>query len=307
MKRTAQETTNLELNAQELTVQEQANQEKATRRKPRAGKASTEPSAPEKPETEPTTQEMPATESTDLFASLTAQSSVAESSGRRLDHTAELNRIAAERATVVIKKASENPELRELANRMLQGNPADLMELFEKTGALETVSADAQTALTGASEDELKRLLESRRSDRSKCKKKGIGSSMLVCRNYVACMYAELMVRNGMGKPYTGTRGVAGGSTLDESDLDAVKRRVKSLQSKKCRIKKLADAGVAGAQAELDEVEAEIERLNALRPTAKVSTKVAVKSIKVDELRAALEKIEGDVPEEILALMAKLG
>lgn len=243
---------------------------------------------------------------TNLFESLTAQAIGTESTGRRLDHTVELNRLATERATEVIKQASAQDELHELANKMLAGDPADLMELFERTGMMERVGADAQEALDGASEDELKRLLESRRSDRSKCKKKGIASSMLVCRNYVACMYAELMVREAMGKPYTGTRGVTGGSALDESDLEAVGRRVKSLQSKKCRVKKLADAGVPGAQEELDEVIAEIERLNALRPT-RVVARSAVKSIKVDELREALNKLEGDVPAEILELMAKLG
>lgn len=243
---------------------------------------------------------------TNLFETLTAENVTTTGTGRRLNHTVELNRIAAERATEVIKKASETPELRDLANKMLDGDPADLMTLFEKAGALERVSTDAHDALDGADEDELKRLLESRRSDRSKCKRKGIGSSMLVCRNYVACMYAELMVRDAMGKPYTGTRGVTGGSALDESDLDAVNRRVKSLQSKKCRIKKLADAGVPGAEAELTEVVAEIERLSALRPTRSTG-KVVVKSIKVDELRDALNKIEGDVPAEILELMAKLG
>ena len=244
---------------------------------------------------------------TNLFESLTAQTSAPETSGRRLDHTVELNRIATERATETIKKASEKPELHELANKMLGGDPADLMELFNQVGMMERVGDDAHEALDGADEGELKRLLESRRSDRSKRKRKGIGSSMLVCRNYVACMYAELMVRDAMGKPYTGQRGVAANRVgLDESDMDAVNRRVKSLQSKKCRVKKLADAGVPGAEAELAEVVAEIERLSALRPT-KVTTKAAVKSIKVDELREALNKIEGDVPAEILELMAKLG
>lgn len=247
------------------------------------------------------------TTTTNPFEMLTAQTNDVATAARRLSHTVELNSRATERATETIKKASANPELHELANKMMAGDPADLLDLFEKVDVLSNVEADAGM-LADATEDELKRLLESRRSDRSKCKKKGISSSMLNCRNYVAAMYAELLVRQAMGKPYTGTRG---GAELDldslAGDQDAIVRKVKSLQSKKCRIKKLAEAGVAGASDELAEVEAEIERLNALRPTTRVATKAAVKSIKVDELREALSKIEGDVPEEILELMKKLG
>lgn len=250
---------------------------------------------------------MKKTTTTNPFEMLTAQPNDVATATRRLNHTVELNSRAAERATEAIKRASANPELHELANKMMAGDPADLLDLFEKTGIIANVEADA-AVLDGADEDELKRLLESRRSDRSKCKKKGIGSSMLNCRNYVAAMYAELMVRQAMGKPYTGARGGAE-LNLDAlaGDQDAIVRKVKSLQSKKCRVKKLAEAGVAGASDELAEVEAEIERLNALRPMARVTTKSAVKSIKVDELREALSKIEGDVPAEILELMAKLG
>lgn len=250
---------------------------------------------------------MKKTTTTNPFEMLTAQTNDVAAATRRLNHTAVLNSCATERATETIKTASANQELHELANKMMQGDPADLLELFEKVGVTANVENDAKL-LADATDDELKRLLESRRSDRSKCKKKGINSNMLTCRNYVAAMYAELVVRQAMGKPYTGTRG---NSELDldslAGDQDAIVRKVKSLQTKKCRVKKLAEAGVAGAQEELATVEAEIERLNALRPTARVATKAAVKSIKVDELREALSKIEGDVPEEILALMAKLG
>ena len=249
---------------------------------------------------------MKATTTTNPFETLSTNVSIA-ANNRRLDHTALLNGRAIERATETIKSASANPELHELATKMMEGNPADLMELFEKTGALENVDDDA-ILLDGASDDELKRLLESRRSDRSKCKKKGIGSNMLTCRNYVAAMYAELMVRKAMGKPYTGSRGAAASEfNADEADLEAIGRRVKSLQTKKCRVKKLAEAGVEGAAKELADVEAEIARLNELRG-ARVVTRTAVKSIKADELRAALSKMDkADLPEEVLALMAKIG
>ena len=249
---------------------------------------------------------MKATTTTNPFETLSANVSVT-TNNRRLDHTALLNGRAIERATETIKSASANPELHELATKMMAGDPADLMELFEKTGALENVADDA-LLLDGASDDELKRLLESRRSDRSKCKKKGIGSNMLTCRNYVAAMYAELMVREAMGKPYTGSRGAAASEfNAEQADVEAIGRRVKSLQTKKCRIKKLAEAGVEGAAEELASVEAEIARLNELRG-ARVVSHTAIKSVKADELRAALADFDtSGLPEEMQALLAKLG
>lgn len=224
--------------------------------------------------------------------------------GRKLAFTDVLNSIAAERAGEAILATSQSQELFPLANAMMDsGDPSDLVKLFEATGVMEKVAGDA-AALQGADEDDLKRMLESRRSDRSKSKKRGVRSSITVCKAYVAAFYAELVIRQAMNKPYTGRTGV-GATVIDTEDLDAVKRRIKSLQSKKCRLSKLAKAGDAASQKELDETVAEIERLQAFRPAT--STTV-VKSVKVDELREALSKLNADeVPEEVRALLAKIG
>lgn len=224
--------------------------------------------------------------------------------GRKLAYTDALNHTASERATEAITAASQNAELFPIANVMMDsGDPADLLRLFEKTGTLKQVASDA-VLLAGCPEDDLKRMLESRRSDRSKCKKRGVRSSIVTCRAYVASFYAELVIRQAMGKPYTGRTGIAA-SELNTEDLNAINRRIKSLQSKKCRLNKLAKAGDAAAQNELDETVAEIERLQAFRPATSVTT---VKSIKVDELREALSKLSADeVPDEVKALLAKIG
>lgn len=224
--------------------------------------------------------------------------------GRKLAYTDTLNSIAIERASDAIKTASQKPELFAVANAMMDsGDPADLQTLFEQTGVLDHVTEDA-AALEGCDTETLKRMLESRRSDRSKCKKKGVRSSIVTCRAYVAAFYAELVIRQALNMPYTGRVGAAA-AELNTDDLDAVNRRIKSLQSKKCRLNKLAAAGDAEAQTELDETIAEIERLRAFRPAT--STTV-VKSVKVDELRAALAQLNPDeVPEEVRALLAKIG
>lgn len=243
-----------------------------------------------------------ATENANPFENLSA--TVGTTATRKLAYTDVLNHIANERASEAITMATKDENLWPIANAMMDsGDPADLLRLFEATAVLKRVEADS-VELAGCSEDELKRMLESRRSDRSKNKKKGVRSSIVTCRAYVAAFYAELVIRQAMGKPYTGRTGVAT-SELDTEDLEAVNRRIKSLQSKKCRLGKLVKAGDEEAQSELDETIAEIERLQAFRPAT--STTV-VKSIKVDELREALAKLNIDeVPEEVRELLAKIG
>jgi hypothetical protein len=125
-------------------------------------------------------------------------------------------------------------------------------------------------------------------------------------------MYAELLIRSYWNKPYTGQ---AGSAEIDidalKDDQDALSRKVKSLQSKKSRLGKIAQYD-ANARKELEEVNAEIDRLNALRPTVRVSAKTIVKDIGVDQLREVLKGIDpASLPEDeqakLLELMKKLG
>ena len=122
-------------------------------------------------------------------------------------------------------------------------------------------------------------------------------------------MYAELMIRVQLNAPYTGSN--ASGSDVDVSDLDAINSKIKSLQSKKCRLNKLA-AYDETARAELAETEAEIERLSAYRPTTVNRAKVVIKSDQLKALRDELSKVDvSSLPEaeqaRFLDLMAKLG
>lgn len=224
------------------------------------------------------------------------------STGRKLSHTAQLIQVAQTRATEVIQIASSKEELHELANRMMQsGDPQDLIALFEETGILANLDSDIEF-LRDAGKNELKQMLESRRSDRSKLKKKGIASSIVTCRGYIAAFYAETMIREVMDKPYAGRRGAVE-TVVNVTDVDAVNRKIKSLQSKLCRLRQMNQTDEV--QDTIYAVETEIERLKAFRP---VKAKAATKSIKVDDLREALSKLDpSELPEEVLALMAKLG
>lgn len=235
---------------------------------------------------------------------------VSENVSRKLDHTSQLIGCANTRATELMKAIStDRTDLIGLANDMMNnGDRDDLMELILSVYTPEDIHADAIDALDGAENAELDRLLESRRSDRSKAKKKGIKSNVSTCRTYISAMYAELMIRDITGKALSDSNQ---SSEIDmealAGDLDAISKKVKSLQTKKCRLAKLADYD-AQAKLELEMVNADIARLNALRPNTRVTSTTAVKSIPIDTLRDALSKLDTtDLPAEMLELIAKLG
>jgi hypothetical protein len=245
-------------------------------------------------------------EATNPFVFDSVQSNATQS--RRLDYTPDLIATANARAQELMIAVGKKPELFELANRAIDGgNPQDLINLIEAVHSKETIHTDAKL-LEGADENQLSRLLESRRSDRSKAKKKGPRSSALVCRTYISAMYAELMIRDYWQKPYAGS---STGIKVDTDDLDTINRRIKSLQSKKSRLKKLAEYD-ADAQAELKDVEAEIDRLNQFRPNSRQQSRTVIKDLNVDQVRSILlqlnpEELGEEERQRYEALMAKLG
>lgn len=235
------------------------------------------------------------------------QSATTDKAGvRKLDFTPMLINTADTRASELMVTVSKKPELHALANQAIDtGETTALFDLIHAVYTDEQIAEDAQI-LAGASEDQLSRLLESRRSDRSKTKAKGLRSNVQVCRNWISCGYAEILVRKAWDKPYDGPA-----HELDASDLEAVNAKIRSLQSKKSRLNKLAGFD-AEAKKEFEAVEAEIERLQALRPGTRVQTKTVLKDASVDDIRNILKAIDpADLPEsERVAyeeLMAKLG
>jgi len=229
-----------------------------------------------------------------------AESTPVES--RKLQHTNRLIDSSKARAIEIMRGIgqAEADDKSQLIAWIDSGKAEDLIQLINRFIDQETIKADAQF-LGSASEDELSKLLESRRSDRSKTLRKGPRSSVTVCQQYIATMYAELLVREAWGKPY------AGGTTesvVDEQDLDAVKRKIKSLQSKKCRLNKTAEF-VEADRIELEAVEAEIARLSSFRP--KIAAKTAVKSADVSAIREALQLVQHTLSAEELDKYKKAG
>ena len=240
------------------------------------------------------------------------QSTTASTESRRLDYTPALIDLSNRRATDLMMNLGKQPELFDLANKAIDGgNPSDLIDLLKAVYNDETIHADAQV-LDGCDENQLSRLLESRRSDRSKSKKKNPRSSAVVCRTYIASMYAELLIREYWNKPYTGS---SSAETFDldsiKDDVDAIGRKVRSLQSKKSRLSKIAVYD-SNAKNELQKVEAEIARLNSLRPNTRTKTTTIIKDESVDQLRAVLSAINPETLSEqereaYAKLIAKIG
>lgn len=228
-----------------------------------------------------------------------------DSGFKKLDKTPELVATSNSRAHQFLKDMPGHPEMFADANQMLDtGDYSLTVKLLTDIIGVDTIVADAKF-LADCTEETFSSLLESRRSDRSKTKAKGLRTSIQVTEKFVACVYAEMLVRHASGKVYNPE---ATGSSVDEGDLKAITAKIKSLQSKASRLKLPAryDDGMAKI---LKETQDEIARLSALRPTA---SKTAVKSIKADDLRAALKKLDmATVPESDRAayeeLIAKLG
>lgn len=229
-----------------------------------------------------------------------------ETKTRRLDFTPALQDTARARATDLVKLVStERLDLADLANKMMDtGAPTDLLELIRAVYDDEKIKADA-AVLDDCPDEQLAKMLESQRSNRSKAKRAGLRVKLSNTVAYIAAMYAELLIREKTGKSYNGTNRQ---TELDydqlATDTDMLGRKINSLASKKSRLTKLAQYDEA-AKAALEETEAELARLRSLRPT---TTKSVVKSMDINTLREVLSKLdESELPDEVVELMKKLG
>jgi len=237
--------------------------------------------------TNPATEQNNSIEQTTSNPFVFTATDVKNSTTRKLDYTPVLIDRANQRASELMMSVTQKPELFETANYALDsGEPTDLIDLIMAVYDADQINSDAQV-LAGCDADQLSRLLESRRSDRSKAKHKGPRTNVQVCKTYISSMYAELMIRDFWNKPYVGTQTVE----VNTSDMSAVSKKIKSLQSKKCRLRKIAQYDVA-ARDELAEVAAEIDRLNSLRPTSRIVTKSIVKDLQVEQLREILKRVD---------------
>lgn len=231
------------------------------------------------------------------------EATVTKQASRKLAYTDQLQATARARA-IELTKACTSPELADKANTMLSTGSVDiLIDLIHEVVSDETIRSDSEF-MDLASSEELAKMLESQRSNRSKAKRSGL-KSMTNVLSFISAMYAELMIRSVSGKAYN-----ASGNKLTDDrsvlagDSELLAKKINSLASKRSRLVKLAVYDES-AKTELEQVEAELKELRALRPER---TRTVVKSRLQDEVRAALSSLdEKDMTPELLELMKKLG
>lgn len=218
------------------------------------------------------------------------ESTIVATESRGLEFTPALVNLSNARALEIIQTVKNGSnELKNLGNQMMTGDTDSLISLINAVFDEPSQKIDAEM-LGLASTDVLERMLESRRSDRSKTKAKGITTGMAVCLKYVATMYAELLIRIVLKKPYQSTTEYS----FDSSNKDVITRKIKSLQSKKSRLSKSAKYVPADAL-ELKSIETEIARLNVMRGTTTskpVESKDVLADISIDKIRAMLLTVD---------------
>lgn len=223
---------------------------------------------------------------------------VATAGSRTIPGAAELIAQCNSLAVEAIRKASADPAVGQLAAAMQNGGINELQAFVSAT-----VEVPSTEVIENCTADELSRMLESRRSDRSKAKKAGL-TTIDNIKRYVSAWVAELVIRQASGKAYK----APGTSTLGEfesDDVEAITRKIKSLQSKKCRLNAvLKYAANPEIEQEVADIEAEIARLNAMRGSKpRVKSTDTVKSMGLDDIRA---RVAAMPEEERAALMAML-
>lgn len=223
-----------------------------------------------------------------------------KATGRTIPGSQELIAKCNELALDAIKKAPEDPEIGKLAAAVQSGDHAALEAFVEKA-----IEIPDKSMLDGATEDELSRLLESRRSDRSKAKKSGL-TTLDSIRRYISAWIAELVIRAASGKAYKAPSSGQLGD-FESTDRDEITKKIKSLQSKKCRLNQayrtVVAAGIDSPELskQIEEIEAEITRLNAMRgttPRVKITDTVVtdaqvteyLKSLTAEQLEELLKK-----------------
>lgn len=226
-------------------------------------------------------------------------SSANTSTGRTIPGAVELISQCNQIALDAIKKATTDPAIGELAAAMQNGGVPELQAFVDAT-----CEVPSTEAISRCSAEDLSRMLESRRSDRSKARKGGL-TTIDNIRRYVSAWLAELVIRQATGHAYK----APGTSTLgqfESTDYDEITRKIKSLQSKKCRLNAILKFGPNDqVQEEVDAVEAEIDRLNKMRGTkTRVKSTDAVKSMGLDDLRSAIAQMSDAEKAELMAQLA---
>lgn len=161
-----------------------------------------------------------------------------------------------------------------------------------------TVVTDA-VEVPGMPTDALKRLLESKRSDRSRAKK--LLNTANGFLRFMSDVIAEMLIRDQLGLEYKSTQ--TSNFNADTASLDDIGRKIRSLQSKLCNLRKEGKYAPADwhGWTIISNVEDEIAELQTRRPSNRT---VASKTINMSDIRTALASMTEEQRAELLALAA---
>ena len=233
------------------------------------------------------------------------------STGRGINGAIELNNYAQSEARRLIDAAMD--KVKEEAAEGLTTTKDMIDEALDSgtyssaCNLIEAVIGTPQCcALAECTDDELSRLLESRRSDRSKTKKKGLRTNVAVMLTYFAAVIAEMAIRAASGKEYV----AQSANTIDVEalalDQEALNKKIRSLQSKQSNLRRALKYIPADTDAperdELKKVQAQIEELQSKRTSTvkTVTTKVpsaevlkkAIAAMSEEEKKALMEQLQ---------------
>lgn len=219
----------------------------------------------------------------------------ASTGNRSIPLAAELNADALARTDAFLKKLPQNKDVAaEIRTALDSGDYQQMVDCINKIDA--DITCDK---IKDASENELKRMLESRRSDRCKAKATGL-KDMTQIRRYIAATIAEMMLRKQMNFEYKANTG----TTLDADELakdqDALNRKIRSLQSKQSILKNKSTFAPADWDGwkQLDEVKQQIAELQARR----ISTHTTgTKTVSMTAVKTALASMSEEQIQELLA------
>lgn len=225
--------------------------------------------------------------------------------GRSIPGAQALNAAANRLASELVKSILSKPELNELANKVVaEGEFADAIELTQRIYSDEDIKVEE---LSYCTDEELSRLRESRRSDRCKTRKNGIGTAQQFIK-FMSASIAEMSILQAMGKTYAGPSGTSGIElNIDNlaADQELLGRKIRSLQSKVSVLKRqgqFAPEDWIGWQ-QIENTKAQIAELQAHRVGATTRTTGTIKTPSMTDIKNALA---GMSEEEKQALIAQL-
>lgn len=235
------------------------------------------------------------------------QTVASSTAGRGIPGAIELQQFSQSAANEIFASISKSTDAELIASIqpiLTSGDYANTCELIGKFYDDATI-ADKTSFLKSCSSTELDRLLESRRSDRSKVRKAGLAQNF---PRFLADVIAEKSIRLASGKQYN--QNSTGTSAIDvealAADQVALNKKIRSLQSRISVLRsklQFAPADHPG-HAEIARLQEQVRELQAHRVSTTSHKTVAVTDMR--DIAAAVANMSADKRAELLKQITEL-